>query len=141
MAKCNKQSYLINPIETLKWSSHKSYLKDLAAAGLPVVPTVWIKPGEESKVRLATGFGRRQAFMKPSVGSTSSGTLLFDVGGDNEKAIAHAAEQLSSQDEILMQPFCPSIMEKEKGEFSVLLWDGAFSHGVRKVPVPGDYRA
>ena len=29
----------------------------------------------------------------------------------------------------------------EKGEFSVVMWDGAPSHGVRKIPVPGDYRA
>ena len=36
-------------------------------------------------------------------------------------------------------PFSESIYEK--GEFSVLLWDGAFSHGVRKIPVPGDFRA
>ena len=39
----------------------------------------------------------------------------------------------------MLQPFCDGIYDK--GEFSVLLWDGAVSHGVRKIPVPGDFRA
>ena len=39
----------------------------------------------------------------------------------------------------MLQPFCRGILEK--GEFSVVMWDGAPSHGVRKIPVPGDYRA
>ena len=61
------------------------------------------------------------------------------MGEEDEKASAHCTEWLGSQDELLLQPFSPSIMEK--GEFSVVMWDGAPSHGVRKIPVPGDYRA
>ena len=100
--KVNAASLLINPISILKWSSHKSYLRDLEAAGVPTMPTVWIKKGEESKVNTATSFQRRQAFMKPSVGSTSQGCLLFTVGDEDDSAIAHATEQLEKQDEILL---------------------------------------
>ena len=97
MAKVNEKSILCNPISILQWSSHKSYLRDLEAAGLPIMPTIWIRPGEEIKVaEQATSFGRRQAFMKPSVGSTSSGCLLYTVGEDDEKATSHATEQLQS---------------------------------------------
>ena len=50
MDKVNANSQLINPISILKWSAHKSYLKDLESAGIPVMPTVWIRKGEENKV-------------------------------------------------------------------------------------------
>src|ERR1700689_1916423 len=33
---------LLNPIETLSWNSHKSYLLDLERAGVPIVPTVLV---------------------------------------------------------------------------------------------------
>ena len=85
-------SQLVNPISICKWSAHKSYLRDLEAAGIPIMPTVWIRPGEEEKIDKATSFGRRQAFMKPAVGSTSSGCLLFTVGEEDDKATAHATE-------------------------------------------------
>ncbi len=34
----------------MKWSSHKSYLKELGAANLPVVETLWV---EKAAVQMA----------------------------------------------------------------------------------------
>ena len=56
MDKVNAVSLLINPISICRWSSHKSYLRDLEAAGIPVFPTLWIKKGEEGKISQATSF-------------------------------------------------------------------------------------
>ena len=39
---------------------------------------------------------------------------------------------------MLLQPYLSNV--ETAGEVSVLLIDGAVSHAVRKVPVPGDYR-
>ena len=51
---------LANPPELLRWSSDKRYMADLAAAGVPVVPSAFAGPGEE--MRLAGRRGdRRQA--------------------------------------------------------------------------------
>src|SRR4051812_9419104 len=33
---------LLNPAHVIRWNSHKSYLRELAVLGLPVVPTVWL---------------------------------------------------------------------------------------------------
>ena len=62
MATVQQQSRLCNPLETLSWSSHKSYLRDLEAAGIPTVPTVWLRPGEEGRIsEAAAQFGRTPA--------------------------------------------------------------------------------
>ena len=139
MATVQQQSRLCNPLETLSWSSHKSYLRDLEAAGIPTVPTVWLRPGEEGRIsEAAAQFGRTRALLKPAVGATSSGCMAFTVGEDDEAARTHAAAQLLEQDTILLQPFCASVMDE--GEYSIMLWDGALSHAVRKVPRAGDFR-
>ena len=36
----------MNPVPALRWNSDKAYLSDLAAAGVPTVPTTFIAPGE-----------------------------------------------------------------------------------------------
>lgn len=40
--------------------------------------------------------------MKPSVGANSDGCIIFNVDEEEEKAQAHATEQLGSQDEIMV---------------------------------------
>src|SRR3712207_4018119 len=36
---------LLNPAAVLRWNTDKRYLRDLAAAGVPIVPTDWVEPG------------------------------------------------------------------------------------------------
>ena len=37
---------LVNPADVVAWNTDKRYLRDLTDAGLPVVTTSWIAPGE-----------------------------------------------------------------------------------------------
>ena len=129
---------LCNPAATLRWNMHKRYLKDLAEAGVPTMPTVWVTADRLEAVQEAKDFGRDQAFLKPAIGATASGTLPFSVANESALAQKHAATLLETVDEVLLQPFCPNVMVE--GEFSVLYWGGTPSHGVQKIPVPGDYR-
>ena len=39
---------------------------------------------------------------------------------------------------MMLQPYLETV--ETEGELSALYFDGVFSHGVRKIPVPGDYR-
>ncbi len=129
---------LCNPAPTLRWNMHKRYLRDLAEAGVPTMPTIWLTPQNLHTIEDATKFGRDQAFLKPAIGATASGTLPFDVPSELPRARQHAESLLQTFDEVLLQPFCPSVMVE--GEYSVLYWGGEHSHGVQKIPVPGDYR-
>lgn len=70
---------LHNPLPTIAWNTHKSYLQDLARQGIPVVPTEWIAAG--TSLDLAALFARRgwaRAIIKPAVGGHE---LLWDASG------------------------------------------------------------
>ncbi|MFJ2818889.1 hypothetical protein [Streptomyces sp. NPDC087294] len=44
--RCGKVTRLANPAEVVRWNTDKRYLGDLAAAGVPVVPTSYLAPGD-----------------------------------------------------------------------------------------------
>src|SRR6266568_1386757 len=66
---------LWNPPAVLRWNSHKGYLRDLAAHGVPIVPTRWLGRGEPVDLpMLLEDAGWRDAVMKPAVSASASGT-------------------------------------------------------------------
>ena len=42
---CARPRQLLNSLPVIEWNTDKRYLRELAAAGIPVVPTTWIDPG------------------------------------------------------------------------------------------------
>ena len=56
-----------NPIDTLRWNSEKTYLRELAEAGVPTVPTVWVGRGEEIDIEVVLKHqGWTEAVIKPA---------------------------------------------------------------------------
>lgn len=135
-----RRTRLFNPPGIVRWNVRKDYLRDLEAGGVPVVPTRWLEAGtspdlpallDELGVR-----GNRRAFLKPVVGATARGTLPF-ASGDLDAARRHLGAWLG-REAMMLQPFLDTV--EGRGERSVILIDERPVHGVRKVPVPGDYR-
>lgn len=131
------RTVLLNPARVVRWNTHKSYLRDLEARGVPVIPTIWLPAGQPPEVarRLAEA-GWSRGFLKPAVGATAHGTLRFEAGA-LARAEAHAAA-LVRADEALLQPYLAAV--ETMGERSAIVIDGVVTHWVRKIPVPGDYR-
>src|SRR5690606_16238539 len=67
--RCGAATRLANPADVVRWNTDKRYLGDLAAAGVPVVPTRYLAPGDpptlpdgyEYVVKPASGAGARLA--------------------------------------------------------------------------------
>jgi glutathione synthase/RimK-type ligase-like ATP-grasp enzyme len=118
---------IVNPAAIVAWNTDKKYLRDLAEAGVPVVPTGWLEPGQA--VDLPIG-GRY--VLKPSVGAGSVDAGLFDISNDGEAALAHAhAERLlASGQTVMVQPYLERI--EADGEAALIFVGGAFSHAVTK---------
>jgi len=57
-----------NPVEIVQWNSHKGYLLDVAAAGVPVVPTTLVRPTDP--VRWPDG----PLVIKPAISADAMGT-------------------------------------------------------------------
>lgn len=116
---------LANPAEVVAWNTDKSYLRKLQAAGIPIVPTTWIEPGEAFAVP-------QHAFVvKPSVSAGARDTAAY-VAGD-ESAVAHVADLHSKGKTVMVQPYLEEV--DTAGETAVLLFDGQVSHGARKSAV------
>ncbi|MEM7173524.1 MAG: hypothetical protein AAF530_25400 [Pseudomonadota bacterium] len=126
---------LFNPLTTVRWNLSKSYLGALAAQGLPVVPTQFLCP--KTAVRgeppLIPDFAKGYV-VKPLVGVGGFGTervlSLDDLGG--------ALEKRRQEDQVIIQPFLPSI--QEEGEWSFVFGSGRFLYAALKRPKDGDFR-
>ncbi|MGX7679800.1 ATP-grasp domain-containing protein [Jatrophihabitans sp. DSM 45814] len=121
---------LQNPASVLAANSDKRYLHALAAAGLPVVPTTFVAPGEPIDLP-ASG----QFVVKPSVGAGSRGAGRFDAASSSERdrALAHADQLHAAGRSLLIQPYLEQV--DEDGETALIYLDGEFSHSIRKGPM------
>ncbi len=128
---------LCNAGAILEWNYDKAYLQELAAAGVPLVPTLCIGQGEQADVAaLARARGWTEIVVKPSISGGAYRTYRFCV--DDAAAYQAQIDETLADRGVLVQPFLPEILDD--GELSLLFFDGVFSHAVRKRPRPGDYR-
>jgi hypothetical protein len=126
---------LWNPIEALRWNTHKSYLRDLAERGIPAVPTEWLDAS--TTVRLQELLDRRgwpRAVLKPAVSASAYSTIIVDEGSIGEAQ--ELANRLLPSRDLMLQPFIESV--ETHGERSLIFVDGVFTHAVRRPSVLTD---
>jgi hypothetical protein len=117
---------LANAADVIAWNSDERYLRDVAAASVPVVPTDWSDPGEP--VDLPTG----EFVVRPSVGAGPSGVGRVGPGA-HAAARSHAAALHDAGRAVMVQPYVADV--DTAGETALIYLDGAFSHAVRKAPM------
>lgn len=115
---------LANPADLLAWNTDKRYLGELAAAGVPVVPTTFVAPGEDYLVPAY------EHVVKPTVSAGGRDTVRYAAG---ESSWAHARALLATGRHIMVQPYARAV--DTAGETSVLSFGGVVSHAARKAPV------
>jgi hypothetical protein len=128
---------LANPLETVRWNVRKTYLRDLEASGLPVVPTLWrTDPGADRIRRLFDELQTDEIVLKPVVSASAYDTFRLDRGAD-PSAVAEIAGVFAGR-EVMAQPFLASIVEE--GEYSLFYFGGELSHTILKSPKERDFR-
>ena len=63
---------IANPLSIVKWNAHKGYLTELAAAGVPIVPTAVIAAGQSETLTLPS-FEGADVIVKPAVSAGAVG--------------------------------------------------------------------
>jgi hypothetical protein len=114
---------LLNAPDVVAWNTDKRYLADLAAAGVPTVPSRFFAPGQ--RVRIPSD----EVVVKPAVGAGSFGAQRFT---DESAAAAHAAELQSAGRTVLVQPYDARIAD---GETALVFVGGQQSHAFTKGPI------
>lgn len=123
---------LWNRPRTLRWNTDKRYLADLEAAGVPTVPTVWVKRGGDCNLTgLIDTEGWDEVVVKPAV--SAAGDDTYRVGRRTAKAGQQALDRLAARGTTMVQPYLRSV--ETTGERSLIFLGGRYSHAVRRTPL------
>ena len=114
---------LRNPPAVLRWNSDKRYLSDLASAGLPVVPTIFVSPGDGQPPL------EGEVVVKPAVSAGGRDTGRF-ARGAHDTARALLVDITRSGRVAMVQPYLPAV--DEHGETALVFVAGQLSHVLRK---------
>ncbi|WP_199423944.1 ATP-grasp domain-containing protein [Actinotalea solisilvae] len=125
---------LVNPAAVVRWNTDKHYLAELEAAGVPIVPTMWLEPERHLSSRaLHTRFPAHGDFViKPAVsaGSVDTGRYTAIDAGSRGLAISHARRLLEADRTVMVQRYLTSV--DTVGERAHIFVSGEYSHSVRK---------
>lgn len=119
---------LANPVEVLRWNTDKTYLREVAAAGVPVIETQWdVRDGDP-----LAGEGEPDAewVVKPSISAGSRDTARWTDPADVRR---HSEELVARGRTSMTQRYVPSV--DTDGETAMLFLGGHFSHAIRKAPL------
>lgn len=114
----------LNPADVLRWNTDKRYLRDLEAAGAPVVPTRWDPDDIPADWP--------EYVLKPSVSSGSRDTARWGPG-EEDAARAHLRELRDAGRTVMLQPYLEAV--DTAGETALVFLGGEYSHAARKARV------
>jgi hypothetical protein len=126
---------VFNPAPLIRWNANKSYLRDLDAKGIAIVPTVWPEDNIDLLDTMRTA-GWHEAVIKPRISATAYRTQL--VTTQDAVAAQPVFEDLRRGPGVMLQKFMDAIITV--GEWSLMFFGGTFSHAILKRPKYGDFR-
>jgi glutathione synthase/RimK-type ligase-like ATP-grasp enzyme len=128
----SRASRLVNPLDVVRWNVDKHYLLDLAARGVPTVPSQFLEPGDALTLP-----DHDPLVVKPSVGADARDTARYSRA-EREAALDHVERLLAAGRGVLLQPYIGAI--DQRGETALIYIDGHASHAIRKEALlpPGD---
>ena len=119
----------------IRWNLSKRYLLDLEGRGARV-PRSRESAAEPAAVAAAlAALGLGDAVLKPLIGASGFGVERVRAG-DEVSALARARAGKPT-DRVLVQEFLPGIAA---GEVAGVFFGGRFSHALRRLPAPGEFR-
>lgn len=143
LKRASKQTKFINPISLIDWNMDKIYLKELNASGIHIPKTLFIPKGSQWTLHQAwenakreLGFNSNTLVLKPCISGGARHTYKFDVDQLSQYEVIFA--ELISNEALMLQEFQQNIVDR--GEISMMLFNGEFTHAVLKIAKAGDFR-
>jgi glutathione synthase/RimK-type ligase-like ATP-grasp enzyme len=131
------QTEFLNPIDLIRWNMDKHYLSDLKVMGVRIPPTIFIERGDARTLQqIMAASGWPECVLKPAVGGAGRHTYRFDARSiERYEAVFQG---LIAQEAMLLQEFMANV--PLKGEVTLMLFDGQYTHAVLKKAKRGDFR-
>ncbi|WP_422356070.1 ATP-grasp domain-containing protein [Roseivirga pacifica] len=137
LEKTSKVTQMINPFSTIQWNMDKHYLGDLKKKGVNIPETLYLERGTQTTlVDLLKETGWNDCILKPCISGAARHTYKLNQNNISEHEATF--QQLIAEEAFMLQPFQKNVVEK--GEVSLMVMGGQFTHAVLKVAKPGDFR-
>ena len=114
---------VVNPADVVAWNLDKRYLRDLEAAGLPIVPTIWVDPADR-RPALPEG----DVVVKPA-GSAGGRSTAWYSAAAHDRARAHIESLPREGATVMVQSHVAGVASV--GEVKSVYVDGVASHAAR----------
>ena len=115
---------VLNSAAIVRWNTDKRYLRDIAAAGVPVVPTLWDPDDIPSQWP--------EYVIKPAVSIGAGDTARWGAG-EEDAARAHLRSLREAGRTAMVQPYLSAV--DTVGETALVFCDGEYSHAGRKAQI------
>ena len=135
--KTQHKTTFINSSKIINWNIDKHYLKDLSEKGINITPTLFIEKDE--KITLEQLFNKtkwKEAVIKPAISGAARHTYRINI--NNYSNYQDIFQNLIKEEVMLFQEFMNNITLK--GEISLIMIGGRYTHAVKKIARKGDFR-
>ncbi len=133
----SKITVLINPEAIIRWNIDKHYLLDLKNNGVPIAETYFIEKSSKTTLKqLHDQLNWKETVLKPCVSGGARHT--YKLNKNNLEKHEAIFQELITNEAMMLSPFQYSIVEK--GEVSLMVFNGKYTHSVLKIAKTGDFR-
>lgn len=128
---------MFNDPRILEWNQDKIYLQELGNKGIHIPETIFIPRNDaRSLAEIVQQLSTQELVLKPNV--SGAGRLTFRLNKKDCVAFEDQYRDMIAKEDFMVQAFQEQIMTK--GEISLILIGGVFTHAVLKRGKPGDFR-
>ncbi|MCH2033244.1 MAG: hypothetical protein MK202_06925 [Tenacibaculum sp.] len=137
LEKVSKLTTLINSEAIIRWNLDKHYLLDLQKNGVHICESYFVEKGENINLKESSEkYNLTNFVLKPCI--SGGGRHTYKITPENLQEHEVLFKELIAEEAYILQPFQHNIVER--GEISLMIMNGEFTHAVLKVAKPGDFR-
>ncbi len=135
--KVSQQTTLLNSEQIIRWNIDKHYLKDLEENGVHICETYFVETGTQATLKeLHSKYKLNDFVLKPCVSGAARHT--YKIHQSEIDQYESIFQELISKEAMMLQPFQHNIVSK--GELSLMVMNGNYTHGILKIAKEGDFR-
>ncbi|MDG1276392.1 MAG: glutathione synthetase [Algoriphagus sp.] len=128
---------VLNDLDSILWNSDKTYLLEIQEKGFPVIAGKLLEKGTKFNGEAFKESMKSDTWViKPLVSGGAKNTLK--IKANDWKSQEKKINDLLQTESFLIQPFIKEVAEV--GEYSLIFFNGKFSHTVLKTPAKDDFR-
>ena len=135
--KVSQQTMLLNSENLIRWNIDKHYLLDLKHKGVHICESYFIEKGDTVTLyNLSKKHSLDTFVIKPCISGAARHT--YKISQENITTHEELFSELIANEAMIIQPFQKNIVDK--GEMSLMVMNGKYTHAVLKIAKPGDFR-